>query len=200
MPFGVAFGAIASASHLSLLETIGFSTIVFTGSAQFAAVAILGDGGGVVAAVTAGLLLNLRSFAFGILLAPDLRGPVWWRALVSQLVIDESTAVATVEEDPALRRFGFLAGGIGVFLCWNLATVVGAVAVGSTGDAIERLGLDATIPAAFLGLLWPRLSNPVDRAVAVVGAAITLVLSPFTPAGIAVIAGVAAVIAGRNRE
>lgn len=197
-PFGLTFGAIASASGLTLMETMGFSLFVFTGSAQFAAVAILGEGGAIGAAVSAGLLLNLRSLAFGILLAPDLRGPMWWRALVSQLVIDESTAVATVEEDSASRRWGFLAGGVAVFTLWNLSTLVGAAIVSTGGDAIMRYGLDATIPAAFVGLLWPRMREADQRRVALVGAAIALALTPFLPPGIAVVAAVAAVLAARR--
>lgn len=197
-PFGLTFGAIATASGLTVMETMGFSLFVFTGSAQFAAVAILGEGGAIGAAVLAGLLLNLRSLAFGILLAPDLRGPVWWRALVSQLVIDESTAVATVEEDSTSRRWGFLAGGVAVFTLWNLSTLVGAAVVSTGGDAITRYGLDATIPAAFVGLLWPRMGEADQRRVALVGAAIALALTPFLPPGIVVVAAVAAVFAGRS--
>ena len=197
-PFGLTFGAIASASGLTLMETMGFSLFVFTGSAQFAAVAILGEGGAIGAAVSAGLLLNLRSLAFGILLAPDLRGPVWWRALVSQLVIDESTAVATVEKDPASRRWGFLAGGLAVFVLFNLATLLGALVVSTAGDAIMTFGLDASIPAAFLGLLWPRMGEADQRRVALVGAGIALALTPFLPPGVVVVAAVAAVFAGRR--
>lgn len=193
-PFGVAFGAVAAGAGLTVAETAGFSAVVFTGSAQFAAVAILGDGGAVSAAVSAGLLLNLRSLAFGILLAPDLRGPLWWRALVSQLVIDESTAVATAETESNLRRWGFIAGGVGVFGVWNASTLVGHLLVGSTGDAITRYGLDATIPAAFLGLLWPRLAAPRQRTVAVAATAIALVLTPLVPLGVAVVASVAAIV------
>ena len=193
-PFGLTFGAIARASGLTLWETVGFSVFVFTGSAQFAAVAILSDGGAVVAAVTAGLLLNLRSLAFGVLLAPDLRGPLWWRALVSQLVIDESAAVATSEDDSAARRWGFLVGGMAVFVLWNLSTVLGAVLVPVGGRLIHTYGLDATIPAAFLGLLWPRLADATQRRVALTGAMIALALTPFTSPGVAVVAAVLAVV------
>jgi predicted branched-subunit amino acid permease len=198
-PFGLTFGAIGRASGLSLFETIAFSAFVFTGSAQFAAVAILGSGGAIAAAVSAGLLLNLRSLAFGILLAPDLRGPLWWRALVSQLVIDESTAVATTESESASRRWGFLAAGLAVFALWNGSTILGAVLFSTGGDVILRWGLDATIPAAFLGLLWPRMSEPSHRGVALTGAGIAFVLTSFTPPGVAVVAAIGAVLAGVRR-
>lgn len=97
VPFGIAFGVATQQGDLHLLEAIGFSALVFSGSAQFAAVSVLSDGGTVAAAVISGLLLNLRSLAFGIVMAPALKGPLWWRALSSQLMIDESTAVGSVQ-------------------------------------------------------------------------------------------------------
>ena len=200
VPFGAAFGVIAADAGLTVWETVGFSSIVFTGSAQFAAVAILGKEGAVATAVGAGILLNLRSLAFGIVLAPDLSGPRWWRALVSQLVIDESTAVATAERDRRLRRYGFLAGGIAVFVLWNVSTLIGSVGLQSAGDLVVRWGLDATIPAAFLALLWPRLADPGQRRVAIGVALIALALTPIAPPGLPVVASITAIgLAARRR-
>ena len=192
-PFGVAFGASCTAADLSLAQAVGFSTVVFTGSAQFAAVSLLGDGGSVAAAVTAGVLLNLRSLAFGVVMAPVLRGGLPWRLLVSQLMIDESTAVGTAGATPALQRHGYLVGGIATFVLWNLGTVVGVVLAGGGGDLIRRAGIDATIPAAFLALLWPRLASSRQRLVAVVGAALALLLTPVVPPGLPVILAACAV-------
>jgi predicted branched-subunit amino acid permease len=180
-------------------EAMGFSTIVFGGSAQFAAVSVLAAGGSTVAAITAGSLLTLRSLAFGVLLAPALGGPRWRRALESQLVIDESTAIALTAAHPSLRRFGFLAGGVSVFVLWNLGTLVGAIVVGSAGDLVTRWGLDATIPAAFLALLWPRLADRSSRRAIAVGLVVAIVLVPFAPAGLPIVAaGVGVMAAGRK--
>lgn len=197
-PFGVAFGVMCTQAGLSPLVAVGFSALVFTGSAQLAAVAVLGSGGTVAAAVIAGLLLNLRCLAFGVLMAPVFPRSPTRRALAAQLMIDESTAVATSTDDPDLRWFGYLAGGIGVFVSWNLSTLAGAVLVPGTGTLVEDLGIDATIPAAFLALLWPRLSDPIQRWVALGGAVIALVLVPVLPAGLPIIAaGMAVPIALR---
>lgn len=57
-PFALVFGAAAASADVSLLEASGFSIFVFAGSAQFAAVEILGDGGSATSAVVAGLLLT----------------------------------------------------------------------------------------------------------------------------------------------
>lgn len=175
--------------------------MVFAGSAQFAAVGVLADGGSVVAAILAGALLNLRSLPFGVVLAPALRGPVWWRALASQLVIDESTAVAVSADDLALRRYGYLTAGVSVFVAWNLATATGVLLSGSAGGLVREWGLDAAVPAAFLALLWPRLAHSAERRAVVVGVAAAALLVPFAPPGLPVIgAGLGALAGLRQRE
>ena len=187
-PFGIVFGASAATAGLSLLQAIGFSALVFGGSSQFAAVEILGDGGSVVSAATAGLLLNVRSLAFGVIMAPALFGAWWHRAAMSQLMIDESTAVGAAQRELRWRRYGYLVAGVGVFVVWNLTTVTGFVAFAGAGDLITDLGLDAAGPAAFLALLWPRLADPVPRATAIAGGAIAVTLIPFTPPGVPILA------------
>lgn len=196
-PFGIVFGAAASTAGLSLWEAMGYSLFVFGGSSQFAAVEILGDGGSVVSAAVAGLLLNVRSLAFGVIMAPALRGSLWSRAWMSQLMIDESTAVGTASDDLASRRYGYLAGGISVFVVWNLTTIVGHVLFSGAGDLITDLGLDVAGPAAFLALLWPRLADRRQLVVAVAGAVIAICLVPFAAPGIPILASMVGVAAAR---
>lgn len=197
-PFGIVFGVACAEAGLSWLDAAGFSAIAFGGSAQFAAVDVLGDGGTAAAAIIAGLLLNLRSLAFGIVLAPALRGPLWKRLVFSQLVIDESTAVATAQDDLRWRRFGFIAGGLSVFVLWNACTLLG-VALASIGDEfVTDWGLDAAAPAAFLGLLWPRLvgdGGTPGRRIAAAGALIAAVCIPVAPAGVPILAATLGVFA-----
>jgi predicted branched-subunit amino acid permease len=196
-PFGIVFGAAAATAGLSLVQAMGFSLFVFGGSSQFAAVEILGDGGSVASAAIAGLLLNVRSLAFGVIMAPALVGTWWQRAAMSQLMIDESTAVGAAQHERRWRRYGYLVAGIGVFLVWNATTAVGHVAFDGAGDLITELGLDAAGPAAFLALLWPRLSSAPQRRTAIVGALIALALIPFAPPGVPILASMFGVAAGR---
>ena len=196
-PFGIVFGAAAATAGLSLLQAMGFSLFVFGGSSQFAAVEILGDGGSIASAAIAGLLLNVRSLAFGVIMAPALVGTWWQRAAMSQLMIDESTAVGAAQYDRRWRRYGYLVAGVGVFVVWNVTTVLGHVAFAGAGDLISELGLDAAGPAAFLALLWPRLSSAPQRRTAIVGAAIALALIPFAPPGVPILAAMLGVAVGR---
>lgn len=198
VPFGLAFGVLCASAGLSVVEAVGFSAIVFTGSAQFAAVGVLGDGGQVAAAIGAGVLLNLRSLAFGLVMAPALSGRLPFRLLASQLMIDESMAVGAAGPTRELQRYGYLAGGIAVFTLWNASTFVGALLAAGAGDLIEPLGIDATIPASFLALLWPRLSARPQLRVALAGGVIALLVAPFTPPGVPILAaGLGVLAAGR---
>jgi predicted branched-subunit amino acid permease len=188
IPFGLAFGVSCTKAGLSWVQALAFSSLVFTGGSQFAAVGVLGDGGGAAAAIGAGLLLSIRSLVYGLVMAPILKGRFTYRAAASQLMIDESIAVSTSQTTPSARRMGYFVGGLSVFFFWNLTTLIGAVALKSNGDLVAKFGLDATVPAAFAALLWPRLQDPANRRVAVVGALIALILIPIAPAGIPIVA------------
>src|SRR5699024_6457775 len=111
------------------------------------------------------------------------------------IVIDESTAMAVRREDVADQRYAFHITGITLFSLWNVGTAIGAIA-GSTIDA-AAFGLDAAVPAAFLALLWPRLSDAKSRWVAAAGALVATALIPLLPAGVPVLAAAPiAIVAG----
>ena len=48
-------------------------------------------------------------------------------------------------------------------------------------------GLDAAVPAAFIGLVWPRLIDRKTRVIAAAAILLSLALVPFTSAGIPII-------------
>lgn len=187
---GLSFGVLAR-PLLGPVATIVMSTIVFAGSAQFAALAVLSAGGGAAAAIIAGMLLNLRFVPMGIAIAPSLRAGPLGRALRGQAIVDASWALA----NRGGGRFDieFLLGStLAQYPAWVGGTVVGALAGGLIGNP-RALGLDAIFPAFFLGLLVAELRRAEARPVAVMGGAIALVLMPLTPAGVPIIVAAAAV-------
>ena len=74
-------------------------------------------------------------------------------------------------------RAGFWSTGLSVFVLWNLATLVGALAGNALGDP-RTYGLDAAVGGAFLALLWPRLDSARTRVAALLAAALALALVP----------------------
>ena len=193
--YGISFGVLAVAAGLTPAQACVMSMLTFTGASQFAFVGVLAAGGGALAALGPAVMLAVRNAAYGISLAPILHGRLRERALLAHLVIDETTAMARAQDDPAAGRYAFLATGISVWLCWNTGTLVGALVGGGLGDP-RTLGLDAMFPAAFLALLAPQLRRPGAPVAAIVGAMIAAALVPFTPAGVPVIAALVGVVPG----
>lgn len=185
--YGTSFGAVGVASGLTVLQTCALSFLVFTGASQFAFVGVLAAGGSPWSGAATGLMLGARNTLYGLGLVDRLRWRGLRRAGGAQLVIDESSAVATTQDDPPLARLGFLVTGGSVFVLWNLMTFVGALAGTALGDP-RTYGLDAAVAAAFLALLWPRLADGSAVAVAVAAALLALALVPLTPAGVPVLA------------
>lgn len=197
--YGVSFGALSVAAGLDLPQTMALSLLMFSGGSQFAAVGVIGAGGAVGAVVATAGLLGARNGLYGVQVAPLLGARGWRRLLAAHLTIDESTAVATAQPTRAATRAGFWWTGVGVFLLWNAFTLLGALLGDALGDP-RRYGLDAAAGAAFLALLWPRLSGDdarttrTVRVVAVAAAGLALALTPVVPAGVPVLAAAALAI------
>jgi 4-azaleucine resistance transporter AzlC len=193
--YGVSFGVLAVAAGLSPAQACVMSMLVFTGASQFAFVGVVAAGGGALAALGPAVMLAVRNAAYGLSLAQILPRRLRHRAAAAHLVIDETTAMARAEDDPAAARAAFLATGISVWLCWNTGTLAGALLGGGLGDP-SALGLDAMFPAAFLALLAPQLRRAGAPVAAIAGAAVAVALLPFAPAGVPVVAALAGVIPG----
>ena len=191
---GVSFGLLAE-PVMGTVAPILMSAVVFAGSAQFAATAVLGADGGAVAAIAAGVLLNARYLPMGIALAPSLRGGPLRRVAVGQAMVDFSWAAASRgggRFDPA-----FMLGATAPsYPGWVLGTAIGVLAGDVIGDP-AALGLDAIFPAFFLCLLVEGELRPGPPAVvAGLGSLVALALIPFTPAGVPIIAASATALIG----
>ena len=114
-------------------------------------------------------------------------------ALGSHITIDESTGVALAQRNEESTRLGFLVTGVGVFISWNLFTLLGAVGAQALGNP-SSWGLDAAVPAAFLGLVWPRLTSFQTKLAAGLAMVLALLLSPQLSAGLPIIATVAVAV------
>ena len=187
--YGVAFGAAAVANGFSVLQSCLLSLLTFSGASQFAVVGVMGAGGNPISAIATASLLGVRNGLYGVIMAPRLKVRGIKRIIAAQITIDESTGVALNQESRSedAMRHGFYLTGFGVFIFWNLFTLAGALGAQAMGD-IRAWGLDAAVPAAFLGLVWPRLVTKRDRMIAIAAVALALALTPILPAGLPIIA------------
>jgi predicted branched-subunit amino acid permease len=196
--YGVAFGAAAVANGFSVLQSCLLSLLTFSGASQFAVIGVIGAGGSAISGIATASLLGFRNGLYGVLMAPILKVRGFKRLVAAHITIDESTGVSLSQEarGPEAMREGFWLTGFGVFIFWNLFTLAGALGAKAMGDP-SAWGLDAAVPAAFLGLVWPRLKSSTDKTLAIIAAIFAIATTPFLPAGLPIIGtAVIAVIAG----
>ena len=209
--FGLSYGVLARAAGMGGVAPLVMSLTTFAGSAQFAAASVLQAGGAATAALSA-LMLNARYLPIGVTVAPWLEGGLWSRLLHAHLTVDESWVIAA-EGSGRWNPRVLLAAGMGLWIAWVLGTLGGVLFGNVIGDP-ARLGLDAAFPALFLALLVPQLRSreratevaglrigaPPPAIAALFGAAIALALTPFTPAGVPIVAAGAACLVGLRRR
>jgi predicted branched-subunit amino acid permease len=141
------------------------------------------------------VLLNARYAPLSIAVASIFPGSPRRRLLESQLIVDESWALAGRS---GRFEYGILVGvGVLFWLLWVGGTALGT-AVGDLLDP-EAIGLDAAFPALFLALLVPYLRTRRAVAAAATAAAITFVLIPVAPAGVPIVAASLACLWGLRR-
>jgi 4-azaleucine resistance transporter AzlC len=198
LALGVSFGVLARSLGWGIVAPVVFSAIAASGSAQFAVAAVLGSGGGPLAAVVAAALLNARFGPMGVAVAPYLKGGPLRRALEGQTVIDASWALASRGGGRFDREF-MIGSTVPQYAAWVGGTVVGVLGEGLIGD-LEKVGLDVVFPAFFLVLLKHELRGGRTVAVALTAAALALVLVPIAPPGVPVVAACAAALLGLRRS
>lgn len=184
--YGAAFGAAGVTAGFTILQTCLLSILLFSGASQFAVVGIMGAGGSAISAIATATLLGFRNALYGLQMAPILKVTGLKRILSAQITIDESTAVSTLQENDVDRKRGFYLTGIGVYVFWNLFTYLGALGASAIGDP-SVWGLDAAVPAAFCGLVWPRLKDKKQFLISALAIVLALSLTPITAAGIPII-------------
>jgi branched chain amino acid efflux pump len=194
--FGLSFGVLAEAAGFGAAAIVVMSATTFAGAAQFASVSVLDAGGTVAAAILAAVFLNARYVAISATVASIFPGGKLRRLVESQSIVDESWALSG-------RRGRFewpilVGSGLVFYVLWVGSTAAGTL-IGGVLDDPNALGLDAAFAALFLALAIPYLGNGTARQAAALAAAITLVLTPFTPAGVPIIAASAACLLGLKK-
>ena len=181
VPFGALFGVVATEAGLSLAQVMGFSIVVIAGASQFVAVQLLDQGAPVAIAVASALAVNLRMVMYSASMAPHLgRAPLWQRALVSYLLVDQTYALAVQAYETRVEwgvgeRVAYFGGvALPVFPAWAGATWAGA-ALGAQVPA--GLPLDFALPLAFIALVGPLLRTRAHVAAAFVSVAGALALA-----------------------
>ena len=183
---------VSVASGLSVAQTCALSLLVFTGASQFALVGVVAPGRHSgrphrAAARHPQHPLRLRDWR-------PARVARARRLLGAQVLIDESTAMS-ITRRPARRPAWASWSGWSIFVLWNLATLVGAIAGDALGDpgatAWTRRSERRSSRCCGRGWTAPQPAGGARRG------RVALATVPVVPAGVPVLAAAAvALLAG----
>ncbi|MGI6091645.1 MAG: AzlC family ABC transporter permease [Negativicutes bacterium] len=183
IPFGITCGVMGLTAGLTPLETVMMSFLVFAGASQFIAITMLGAGiTGWSVIVFTTLLVNLRHMLMGASLAQYMvKLSTYRQALLSFLLTDEAYAVTISriyqQGYSAAHHFGV---SISLYLTWALSTIVG-VLVGSYIPDPLAWGLDFAMPATFLVLLLPQITDRISLVVCIAAGLIAVTGALYLP-------------------
>ena len=177
IPFGFVAGVAGVAAGMSAFETIALSVFTFSGIAQMIASQLLASGSPLPVILAAVLVLSLRHLMYSAALSPHVAHlSMRWRALLSYLMTDQGFAMGvrrfSEPGGPGERHWNFLGTGLTLYVTWQAAVIVGAVA----GAQIPASwSLDFVVVLTFLSLLVPAVRTRADLAAAIVAGAVALI-------------------------
>lgn len=179
LPFGVIFGTLAVSKGLSAWQAMALSLFVFSGSAQFIAVILVGAGATLWVVWFATLVLNLRHLLYAATLVDHVRHlSQAWRFPLAAWLTDETFAV--MERRYRLKGGGgnahwyYLGSCISMYLNWQFWSFVG-VSAGQQFPSVKDWGLEFAMAATFIGIVMPALvSRPFWAAAISAGLVATL--------------------------
>jgi 4-azaleucine resistance transporter AzlC len=166
--YGLAFGLLAAQASLTALQVGVMGGVVFAGGSQIVAIQRLVAGTGAIAALVAGVALNLRL----LLVTASIRDvyarrPLWQILLGAHVTADENWALMLAERAKG-RDVGYwylVGGGLCLFVAWCVATVIGVLFAAAIPDP-KALGMDFAFTAAFIAIarsLWKMGPLPLWR-------------------------------------
>lgn len=200
LPFGVIFGTLAVSKGLSAWEAMALSLFVFSGSAQFIAVILVGAGATIWVVWFATLVLNLRHLLYAATLVDHVRHlSQAWRFPLAAWLTDETFAV--MERRYRLQGGGgnahwyYLGSCISMYVNWQFWSLIGVTA-GERFPEVKDWGLEFAMIATFTGIVVPALISRPFVAAAVVAGTVATVANPLPYKLGLMLGGLAGIAAG----
>lgn len=177
IPFGFVAGVACVAAGLSAFEVIALSFWCFSGIAQLITAQLLAAGSPLVVILAAAFILSLRHLMYSAAFSPHVAHlPRRWRVAMSYLLTDQGFAMGvrrfSEPGDTANREWHYLGASLTLFVTWQAAIVLGAVA---GAQVPTDWSLDFVVVLSFLSILAPAIRTRADLAAALVGGAVALI-------------------------
>lgn len=197
IPLGFACGVICVGVGMTEVQAVIMSVFVFAGAGQYIAAGMIGAGAGASSIIVTTLIVNLRHILYNSALYPYIRNwsPIK-KALFASEITDETFALhASVfsKETPVPEKtFGI---NITSHLSWVVGNYLGALSGNIMGDG-KKFGFDFALPALFIALLIPKLTNKPQITAGIISgiAALICALNGFAYWGIIIASVIGATV------
>ncbi|WP_423784765.1 AzlC family ABC transporter permease [Euzebya pacifica] len=195
-PFGLLAGIAAIEAGMPAWGASIFSTFVFAGAAQLAALDLIAQDAAAPIVIGTIVVINARFLMYSASLAVHLGAePARRRLGVAYLLTDQAYAVtiARLTENPRLaHRVAYYTGAGGLlWTCWQGYTVTGTLAGAAIPDDVP---IEFAIPLVFAALLVPALTDRATLAAALTSALVAT-LAADLPANLGLLLAAAAGVA-----
>lgn len=196
IPFALVLGLAITETGMNPVVGWSSSPIIFGGAGQLTLISLLGSGASVVAAITAGLVVNARHLMYSAALAPVFQTqPKWFRWFGPYLLIDQLFALSTFrngDDDESFRTY-YVIAGMTFWVTWVSTTALGLL----LGPVVpESWHLEFAVPILFIGLLILGIDSRPKVVAAVVGAVVTGLTAGLPNRGGLLIGSLAGILAG----
>lgn len=177
--WGAVTGLALVKGGLSAAQALGMVALVYSGTAQLAALPLIAAGASVAAVCAAALLANLRFVVYSAVVAGEFRGrPLPERLLLGWMTTDTGLAVYLAGQRHAdapaavgARAARFLGANATVFAAWTAGAALGVLLSAWVPDS-PQLAFVGVL--AILALVGPMLVSRVTVTAALVAAAVAL--------------------------
>ena len=204
--YGVAFGLVAHQASISIAEALLMSAVVYSGSAQLAAVSVINQSTSWASAnlwllaVTI-MIVNARYVLYGAAMRPWLASVSPLKCYSSLFILGDGNWILSMKAHADGERDAgfFLGSGLAMFTPWLVGTLIGA-SVGSLVPNPRALGLDFLLVAfsAAAAVAMSKSRNDVWTVAA--AAASALAVQQMAPGGWPIVAaGIIGAIVGYLR-
>ncbi|HPS90911.1 MAG TPA: AzlC family ABC transporter permease [Methanothrix sp.] len=177
LPLGFAFGVLAQKAGLDLLDIALMSMLVYAGSSQFIAVAMLSSAAAPLSIIFTTFIVNLRHFLMSSSLAVYLHGESrGFLSLFAYGVTDESFAINLARfREGGWHRYQALAVNQITNFTWIGSTILG----GYAGQFVlaGSYGIDYALSAMFLCLLTFQLRGRIYLLTAIISGVAAIAIS-----------------------
>ncbi len=155
-PAAVAFGILAKATEVTLLEAFLFSAVVFAGASQFIALNLLATGMGPTGIILTTLLVNFRHFLMSAYLSTRIKErTLKYYFFLAFGVTDEVFSVLSFKRGPLSKGFVFTLQ-MSAYSGWVSGTLCGYLLGGFMPQILSQ-SMGVALYALLLAILMPEI-------------------------------------------